>query len=116
MSILPEIDRFYKELGERVKIERIKKKVSQEKLAELMGLTRTSIVNFERGRHRPSVYQIIQLGNFLTIDFAQLIPFVYQKDSVAVPQIDIEKAVSDQTLDIATKNSVLEFISTISKE
>jgi len=116
MSILPEIDRFYKDLGERIKTERIKKKISQEKLAELMNLTRSSVVNFERGRHRPSVYQVVQLGNFLSVDFTELIPFVFQKDSVPIPDIDIETAVTDQAMNNSAKNSVREFISTISKD
>lgn len=110
-------DTFYKDLGERVKTERLKAKLSQEQLAQHLGLTRTSVVNFEGGRHRPSVYQLIQIGNFLSVNFTQLIPYSFEQEQKSVLIIDMDKVVSDQgDLNAPAKMAVANFLTDLNKD
>lgn len=114
--MLQEEDTFYKELGERVKNQRLKEKKSQEELADYLNLTRSSMVNFEKGRHRPSIHQLIKMANFLKINYVKLIPFDFDKEQQPSGEIKIENAVSDEKLDLSTINALKNFISDINKK
>lgn len=109
---------FYVELGDRIKNQRLKLKISQDALATDLGLTRTSIVNFERGRHRPSIYQLIRLGELLRIDFNEFVPYSFEKEQNSVKVIDLNNVVvSDrEDLKVEEKRALASFLTKISKE
>jgi transcriptional regulator with XRE-family HTH domain len=65
---------FYVAIANKIKIARQVKGVDQESLAQILGLTRTSIINIEKGRQRPSIYQIWLMARFLNIPVIDLIP------------------------------------------
>lgn len=71
--MLPDYDLFYQLLAEQIKIERMKKKISQQNLADYLNLSRTSVMNIETARHKPSLYQVLQIANYLNIDYSTLI-------------------------------------------
>jgi transcriptional regulator with XRE-family HTH domain len=112
--IIPTEDNFYRDLGDRIKTERIKRKISQEELAGQLELTRASVINLEKGRHRPSVYQIILISNYFNIDYTGLIPFVTEKpkkrtkasvgelDKMIIPTEDDKKSARTAVLDFLT--------------
>lgn len=60
-----EID--YKKIGIRIKAAREAKKLTQEELAELTGLTNNYISNIERNRSKPSIETLIKICNSLEI-------------------------------------------------
>ncbi|OFZ79441.1 MAG: hypothetical protein A2583_03075 [Bdellovibrionales bacterium RIFOXYD1_FULL_53_11] len=66
--------KFYEELGNRVTTAREKKGLSQQKLAELLGLSRTSITNIEKGRQPVDVHILVGIANTLGIALLKLIP------------------------------------------
>jgi transcriptional regulator with XRE-family HTH domain len=49
---------FYKFLGSKIASERNRFGITQEKLASVLGLSRVSIVNLEKGKQKPSIYQL----------------------------------------------------------
>jgi transcriptional regulator with XRE-family HTH domain len=69
-----EVDKFYLDLGEAIKNQRIHKGYSQEDLAKYLTLTRTSIVNIEKGRQRPPIHTLYDLASFLNIPITDLFP------------------------------------------
>ena len=45
-------DAFYLDLGQKVRAVREERKLTQEALASLLGITRTSVTNIEKGRQK----------------------------------------------------------------
>ena len=56
-----------KKFGKNVKIERIKKDLTQEQLAEIMNVSTNYIASIEGGRANMSLYKIYELSKFLNI-------------------------------------------------
>jgi transcriptional regulator with XRE-family HTH domain len=94
--ILPDIDTFYLQLSELIKTERIKRKITQEQLRNVLSLSRGSITNLEKGRHRPSIYQLLQIASLFEIDYTKLIPISREKSKVGTDDSNLlNKAVFD---------------------
>lgn len=67
------LDNLSKEFGKRIKIERIKKEVSQEKLAELSGLHRTTLGTIENGKTSPTLDSIAKIAKALNVSLSDLL-------------------------------------------
>jgi len=63
---------FYKLLGSKITSERNRFGITQEKLGEILGLSRVSIVNLEKGKQKPSVYQLYRIANKFNISLDSL--------------------------------------------
>ena len=74
MAIFPN-NNLSKKFGKKIKIERIKKDLSQEQLAELAGLHRTNIGFIERGETSPTLDTVEKLANALNIQAYKLFIF-----------------------------------------
>lgn len=79
----------YKKMGNRIKSARKKKKITQEQLAEMTGLSNNYISNIERNCSIPSIDTLLKICNSLGItpDFVLLdsiyISNEYLKDEIA---------------------------------
>jgi len=116
---LPDVESFYKDLGETIKIERLRHSVSQEELGNFMGLTRSSVINLEKGRHRPSVYQLLQIASMLNIEYTKLIPITLETNRGTTTNNELKEKV-DSILDPleydnTAKSAVLNFLSLLNK-
>lgn len=68
------------ELGKRIRSERLRHKLSQATLAQRIRISRPQLVNIECGRHRLSLWRLVQiaaalgveLGIFLAREFAHV--------------------------------------------
>ena len=65
---------FYREIGRRVKNARKVRSLTQEALASLVSLTRTSITNIEKGRQKILLHTLADLAKALQVDYAVLLP------------------------------------------
>lgn len=65
---------FYQQLGENIRKCRNHRGLSQERLANLVGLTRTSLTNIEKGRQHPPLHTLCEIIVQLKVDFVDLIP------------------------------------------
>ena len=65
-----------KKFGKNVKIERIKKDLTQEQLAEIMNVSQNYIANIERGKANMSLLKIYELSRYLNVKIEQLISFL----------------------------------------
>jgi transcriptional regulator with XRE-family HTH domain len=66
-------DLLFKLVGRRVQ-KRRKGRYSQEELADLIGVSRTSITNLERGRQRIPLHQVAGIAHALGCEISDLLP------------------------------------------
>lgn len=80
---------FYKEVG--LKIARCRKAadLSQEVLAVRANLTRTSIVNIEKGRQQVFLHTIVEVAKVLSVPITELIPSMQDIDDQLKGTTDI---------------------------
>ncbi len=64
-----------KKFGKNVKIERIKKDLTQEQLAEIMNVSQNYIANIECGKANMSLGKILELANYMGVDINLLLEF-----------------------------------------
>jgi DNA-binding XRE family transcriptional regulator len=69
-----DLDAFYKEVGNLIQNKRISKKITQEKLASKVSLTRTSITNIEKGRQKLLLHTFFDIANSLDAKIEDLTP------------------------------------------
>ncbi|MFN7995306.1 MAG: helix-turn-helix domain-containing protein [Bryobacteraceae bacterium] len=69
-------DGLYREIGRKIRDarERTTPKISQDKLAKRLGMSRASIVNIEAGRQHPPLHLLWQIAEILGTDAVLLIP------------------------------------------
>lgn len=87
MTTIAGRDEFNKRFGQLLAKRRKLARVSQEKLAELLGLTRTSVTNIERGRQPIQLHTLYAIADALGIEPTDLMPAV----SKLTPQTSIER-------------------------
>jgi transcriptional regulator with XRE-family HTH domain len=69
----------YKDIGARIRIERMKQKISQEKLAEMVGVGSTHISHIETGNTKMSIKTFIAIINALNLSSDELLRNHLQK-------------------------------------
>lgn len=69
------IDEIDKKVGMNIRIARIKRGISQEGLADMAGLARSTMGIVERGEQSPSLQTISKVANALEIDLHKLFIF-----------------------------------------
>ncbi len=69
------IDEIDKKVGMNIRIARIKRGISQEGLADIAGLARSTMGIVERGEQSPSLQTISKVANALGIDIHKLFIF-----------------------------------------
>lgn len=67
---------FYEEVGRRIREARKRRKpvLTQEGLAKLVSLTRTSITNVEKGRQKLLLHTLADIAGALEVELASLLP------------------------------------------
>jgi transcriptional regulator with XRE-family HTH domain len=68
------LDPLYVQIGKQIRDRRRKKGITQERLAELASLTRTSITNIEKGRQKLPIHTLYALANALGAEATELLP------------------------------------------
>lgn len=69
------IDEIDKKVGMNIRLERIKRSISQEGLADMAGLARSTMGIVERGEQSPSLQTITKIANALNIEIHKLFIF-----------------------------------------
>lgn len=67
-------DQLYNTIGKRVRLRRERLGLTQEQLADHVGLTRTSISNIEQGRQKILVHMLYNLAEALAVAPEALLP------------------------------------------
>lgn len=63
-----------KHVGEKIRVARNRKKITQEKLSEIAGLSQNFISQLESGRKTPSLFTILKISRALSVSFSRLLP------------------------------------------
>lgn len=66
-------DLFYQALGDRIRLARLARKMSQHKVAGLVDIPRTSLIAIERGRQRLTVYTLVRLADIFGLQVEELL-------------------------------------------
>jgi transcriptional regulator with XRE-family HTH domain len=90
-----QLDEFYRKLGEGIRKTRKQRKLSQDVLAKLVGLTRTSLTNIECGRQHPPLHTLCDIVEQLKVEFSDLVP----RSLPPAATVDIAKLASSQVHD-----------------
>lgn len=69
------IDEIDKKVGMNIRVARIKRGISQEGLADMAGLARSTMGIVERGEQSPSLQTITKVSNALDMDLYRLFIF-----------------------------------------
>lgn len=80
-------DRFYTDLGRLISKARKEHGLTQEDLAKVVGLTRTSITNIERGRQKLLVHTLADVARCLAIPLASLLVAESTEPSVSLDRV-----------------------------
>ncbi len=70
-------DTFKQELGFKIKIERMRRKISQEKLAEMVDCSLSYIGFVERGEMSVSLYNFLKIATALNLDLTEFLKEFY---------------------------------------
>ena len=100
---LKEIDKFYGKLGERIRMARERNrasKLSQGELGKMIGLSRTSIVNIEKGRQHVQIHTLAQIAQLLKVNTLDLIPS-FTSDPINLPTEITSKMTSEELPSVA---------------
>jgi len=81
---------FYQQLGRALSEARRSRKISQEALAAVCGLSRASIVNIERGRQPLSALTLVHWCSAVNVRVEEVLPPL-----VGSPSDDIEQQLAD---------------------
>lgn len=100
---------FYKQLGEKLKKARIDANKSQESLAQILGLSRVTVVNIEKGRQKILIHNLVAAANFLEVKLSDLLPS--EQNDIEVNQ-DIVSKINRKFTDELKANSVQNFVRT----
>jgi DNA-binding XRE family transcriptional regulator len=65
---------FYRAFGAKVATARKARKITQAKLASVLGLSRTSVTNIEKGRQQVQVHTLARLADILSVHVSDLLP------------------------------------------
>ncbi len=66
-------DSRLKNLGINIKVARLRRCVSQEKLAEMVGISRNSVSLIETGKLHPTILKVVDIAKSLDIEIGQLL-------------------------------------------
>ncbi len=59
--------------NERLKAERLKQRLTQKDVAELLHIDRVTYTNWELGKHKPNVDQLTQIANIFKVSIDYLV-------------------------------------------
>ena len=71
-NIIMEDKNRLRNLGINIKSERLRRDISQEKLAELTNISRNSISLIETGKINPTILKVLDIANVLGVDLPLL--------------------------------------------
>lgn len=80
----PDLDIYYTSLGENIKKARDEAKLTQQDLANAIGLSRVSIVNIEKGRQKPMPHHLEMMVRILHCSLEDIYPKLNESKDMSV--------------------------------
>jgi DNA-binding XRE family transcriptional regulator len=79
---------LYSIVGNNIRAIRERNSIKQGALAEMLNLSRASIVNIEKGRQQPSLHLLIEIAQALNVEFLELLSNINLGLSKGTPLTD----------------------------
>jgi transcriptional regulator with XRE-family HTH domain len=73
VAVIADEEAFYRALGERIAELRRKQNLTQQQLADALGLSQRTVGHYEVGRIRVQVYMLPELSDCLRVSISELI-------------------------------------------
>lgn len=89
-----ELNGLYSAIGVRIRIAREECKMTQAELADMIGLTRTSVTNIEAGRQKYNIEMLYAISAALGASVYELLPRTISNDELI--RINELRAITDQ--------------------
>lgn len=86
---------LYRQIGARIKQRRTEIDMTQDELAEAIGLLRTSVANIESGRQRAPVHVLYNVSAALRTQIEAILPSAKEISEQQMVRIQIEGVVKD---------------------
>lgn len=77
----PDLDLYYASLGENIRKARDEAKLTQQDLANAIGLSRVSVVNIEKGRQKPMPHHLEMVIRVLQCSIDDIYPRITENKS-----------------------------------
>lgn len=87
-----------KEIARKIKLLRQERNLTQQKLAELTGITLRSIINYENAVHEPNSKSMVLLENFFNVSGSYLRGETEERDQMAWDDSEIMDEVEKQLI------------------
>ena len=101
---MADFDDLYGEVGRKLRQARVTQGLSQERLAQQLGISRASVVNIEAGRQRAPLHLLWQFSEALATDLSLLIPR-REELSPAAKEATLDPAMVKQIREAANHDS-----------
>jgi transcriptional regulator with XRE-family HTH domain len=80
-------DNFYRRVGEKIRAKRQELGLSQEGLANAVGLKRPSVCNIEKGRQNILLHTFYEIAETLDVDANALLPEQSGENTIEMPDL-----------------------------
>lgn len=107
---------LYSKIGVQLKELRTSRGYTQQDVANAVGLTRTSVVNIEKGRQRVPLHILYAISKFVDIEPRDLIPTLTELDSSDSNANHLDHVQSREDLDQNERKSLASFLTRFQKE
>lgn len=107
-------DIFYKKLGEAIRSARKKSNLTQDDLADQLGLTRISIVNFEQGTQKIQLHNLVELTSVLNIEPGDLLTPLYATMKINEPG-KVELSIPGEVMQLSDQEAGAEILKSFLK-
>lgn len=103
----------YELIGRRIKALREKMNLTQESLAESIGLSRASLANYESGKQAIQISVLYKVAKILKAEICDILPSLEEVRTANAPEQRIDQ---DENLKADKRSELKEFIRSINKE
>lgn len=109
---------FFSHISSLIREARVARGMKQEVLASKLNITRTSLINIEKGRQHPNLFLIFEVAYHLGIKIDQLLPsmedfnnnYLNLEDQITVETIQVKGDLSE------VKDDIIEFLKKLNNE
>jgi transcriptional regulator with XRE-family HTH domain len=105
-----QVEYLYEELGARIKKYRLAKGFKQTQFANLIKISRPSLVNIEKGRQHPPLHNLYEIARMLDVKLVDLLPDLTDTTLTNVDVMFEEKIKLESAGNPETENKLREFV------
>lgn len=108
---------FYLKIGTNIRSAREKRRIKQHALAEMLSLSRASIVNIEKGRQHVSMHTLWQISSLLNTNFCDFTLGLEDQEQakVEINRMKFDASFTSESEKDEVKKGIEQFIETLTQ-